>query len=428
MRVSVIGSSHTRDIFNTKFVENYEEHFRLDSYYTMNSILSIMSKPIEYDYKKLVASKIKYSEMEHYYMEFEKPMLKTLESSQPDVLLLDFHADARYGARAHGGEYLTDKLYAIKHKDVIDWDDLGIIYSHENNTRDFIMMWRNSFDRFMAFMKNKLPNTVVIVNTMKGTNEVTDSEGNQYISEAVQDLDIDRINELWRVFDNYAIDKYNLKAIRFRRTYALDADYTYGLGNSIISFTKDYFEDCYKKLLKLVDGIQPMESVNSKVNLVIDSNFKHMETNWLYDIGAFEVVSSPNGNIIRTVPCEESNAMVKYQLWSKPIEIQGDGETEYTVSFNVKIPDVDKLKDAPYLFGIRTFKSMHLINLKASIDRVPLQLKDDIKSNEEYRYEYTFKPNGRFMRVAIWMTGAVPGVEFSRIKLERAKRASEYTK
>ena len=51
-----------------------------------------------------------------------------------------------------------------------------------------------------------------------------------------------------------------------------------------------------------------------------------------------------------------------------------------------------------------------------------------IKENEEYRYTYTFTPKGNFLKVAPFLFHYIPGVEYSRIQLERSSVASNYTK
>ena len=63
-----------------------------------------------------------------------------------------------------------------------------------------------------------------------------------------------------------------------------------------------------------------------------------------------------------------------------------------------------------------------------AIEEYPLTLEGhDIQAGEEYRYIYTFSPKGNYAKVAPFMFRYVPGVEYSRIKLERASCASEYT-
>ena len=105
--ISIIGSCQSRDIFNSKFIPDYKEHFSVYSYYTMTSMLSVMSKPVGYNYDNLESCSLSNDNTDHWFFELEKPMLKTLATKKPDILLMDFYCEARYGAREYDGGYIV---------------------------------------------------------------------------------------------------------------------------------------------------------------------------------------------------------------------------------------------------------------------------------------------------------------------------------
>lgn len=429
MNISIIGSCQSRDLFNSKFVANYKELFQVQSYYTMTSMLSVMSKPVKYNFRKLVTSGLSDYQMEHWYYELEKPMLKTLESLQPDVILMDFYADARYGARFYGGEYVVDRLAKLRHKDIIRWDKFGIVYSYTQNTEDFITMWKNRFDRFMMFANEKLPNTQIIINTVKGTNVVLDKDGNKYFSPKIEDLDVDEINHVWEIMDNYAIVQHKLKALRFEKEYYLDPEYDFGLGVAMVHFHKEYYQDCFKKLVIATNDREPAVRKESHLNLVRDSAFDKELDEWTSVAGEFEFITHGGYNGIKAIDCREELGEYRPQLWTKPIEIFGDGETEYTLSFYMNVEDPSVLGDEEVVFGVRTFKTMRESKAKEAIEEQSIVIdKSKLKEGKDYRHVITFKPNGKFIRLAPFMFGYKPGIEYSRIKLERASEVSDYSK
>lgn len=430
MNISIIGSCHSRDMFNSKFIPEYKEHFTLLSYYSMTSMLSLMSDPVGYKHTRLMNSSFKSCLIEHWYQEFEKTLLKTLESKQPDVLLMDFYGDARYGAVAYGGDYVINRTDKVVEAGIISKKNLGIVYSYEENTENFIMMWRNSFDRFMGFMKEKLPHTRIIINTMKGTNVVTDADGNVYLSPKIKDLDVDRINRLWSEFDYYAIHKYHLEAIRFEKTYTLDPNYPFGgLAWATVHFQKEYYRDCFNQLVELTSNVKSIPETESAINLVTDSAYKRELRNWTNIVGKFDLIDYGSFRAVQPVDSSESLGNYRPQMWSKPIEIKGDGKTSYTLSFYIKISNLAKIQDDMMVFAIRTFKYLQQTKAADVIETHKLKLEGhEIRENEEYRYVYTFTPKGQYMRVAPFMFQCIPGVEYSRIKLERAETVSEYTK
>lgn len=429
MNISIIGSCQSRDVFNSKFVSDYKEYFKVLSHYTMTSMLSVMSKPVKYNYNQLVKSGLSDFQMEHWYYELEKPILKSLESKKPDVLLMDFYADARYGARSYGGEYVVDRLAKLKDKNVLDWERFGIVYNHNTNTNDFITMWKNRFDRFMDFMNEKLPETQIIINTVKGTNIVTDKNGNTYISPKAKDVDVEGINRLWEIMDDYAISKYGLKAITYVNEYTLDPEYEFGLGVALVHFHKEYYRDCFEELRRLTHDIPGVRNKECHTNLVPDSSFQDELNNWTNMAGKFEVLDKPGYTAIRALDCRKRLGAYRPQIWSKPIEIEGSGKVEYTLSFYIKFDDLSRVKPNEAIFGIRTYLYVREVKSGDALEEYRLTVEGhDIEEGKEYKYTYTFTPKGRFIRLAPFMFKYIPGVEYSRIKFERSSYASEYTK
>lgn len=429
MNISIIGSCQSRDIFNSKFVKNYKEYFNIYSYFSMTSMLSIMGEPITYAFHRLAKAGFKDCLMEHWYQEFEKNALKTLESKQPDVLLMDFYGDARYGAIAYGSEYIINRVDKLANLEIIDFSNFGIVYSYEKNTDDFIVMWKNAFDRFMAFMKEKLPNTEIIINTVKGTKIVQDSAGNEYLSPNIAGLDVNRINEVWKRFDNYAIKKYKLKAITYTKEYKLDPEYPFsGLGWALVHYHKDYYEDCFNGLLEQVAGHKGVEKKDVNTNLVRDTQYRNKLRNWASMAGKYEMVDYSSYKAIRTKDCREQLGNYRPQIWSRPIEVVDDGTKEYTLSFNIKVDDISLLAEEEIVFAIRTFKYVGQSKSAEAIEEYPLTIKGhDIKNNEEYKYVFTFKPKGKYVRLGPFLFSYIPGVEYSKVKFEGSSKESKYT-
>ena len=86
------------------------------------------------------------------------------------------------------------------------------------------------------------------------------------------------------------------------------------------------------------------------------------------------------------------------------------------------------LENDEVIFGIRTFKYMKEVKMKNAVEEYRLTIKDhDIRPSEDYRYVFTFTSKGKYVRLAPFMFHYVQGIEYSRIKLERASDASEYS-
>ncbi len=434
MNVSIIGSCHSRDMFNSNFIENYKDYFNLQAYFSLTSMLSVMSKPVKYNHNNLIKSGLRDRRIERMYYELEKPELKVLESLQSDILLLDFYADARYGARFYEGEYIVSGMNFYKNKKIIEWNLIGPEFSYQKNRDEFMVIWKNSFDRFMAFVNDKLPGTEVVINTAKGTDTVMDEDGHMYISPGIEELneelDVDAINRIWTEMDEYAINKYNLKALYFEKEYYLDKDYFFGLGNDLVHFHPEYYRDCFNKFLDISSKIEIKKKKPSGVNLLRDSVFSKGIAEWPRKKGRFETIEYNRYNGLRVVDCRKIHGEdYRPQLWSKPIKLCECGNTEYTLSFYFKAENPDLLTDGEVIFITRTFKTVSGMKVKEALEQQLITLdKSKFGKNNEYRHVVTFTPKGKFIRLSLYMFEYVPGIEYSRIKFERSDKVSEFTK
>ncbi len=427
MNISIIGASHSRNIFCTDVVDDFQEHFTVKSCYGATSVLSLMSNSINYNFDNLVKSDLTNNLIDYWYYELEKPFLKNLQSNKPNILLMDFYGDARYGVRSYGGEYIINRLIHLKKRDILEWNKFGIVYSYKNNEQDFITMWQNRFDRFMEFMYENLPETQIVINTTKGCNVVKDKDGKQYTPQSLQELELEEINQLWEEFDNYAITKYNLKQLTISENYTLDATMSPKL--SPIDFEKDYYVSCFYELIKIKQQCEKLKNDESNVNLIIDSDYRKKLDKWTNVVGEFEFIEASGVTSISPIDCGSQSDKYRPQAWSRPMEINGDGETEYTLSFYIKFADMTNVESDMVVFAIRTFQHVKEIKYSEILEEYRLTLEGhEICEGKEYRYVCKIIPNGKFIRVAPFLLKYLPGVEYSRIKLERASEASEYTK
>ena len=429
MNISIIGANHTKNIFCSDIIDNYEDFFEVKSYFHMTSIMSIMSNSINYDYNKLMGADLNNRQIEYWYYELEKPFLQILESKKPDILLMDFYADARYGVRSYCGEYVINRLRQLKGKRILQWNKFEIVYNYKCNKQDFIMMWKNRFDKFMDFMQENLPETQIVINTAKATNLVCDRYGKHYVPESLQDLDIDEINEIWKCFDNYAIEEYGLHALTIPETYVLQSRNGEGETVSPIDFQRDYYFSCFYELLDMKQQYVPVKNKSSESNLVIDSEFSKGLSKWTNTAGEYEIKEVSGIKVISPIDCRKELGKYRPQVWSRPMEIDGDGESEYRLSFYIKFEDLSKIKKDMVVFGIRTFQHVREIKSVEAVEEYRLTLEGHkVLENMEYCYVCEFTPMGRYIRVAPFLFRYLSGVEYSRIKLERISAFSEYKK
>ena len=149
MKISILGSCLLRDIFNSKFIPEYAEKFKVDSYFARTTIPSIMSKAYSYDIKDF-EKRFDALRFEYFYTECSKCMLSIIENNNSDYLLIDFYADVYYGTCKYEGAYYS--YWSFK-----KFLKLGIadpkknckVYNYEHNTEEYFSIWCDAFDKFI---------------------------------------------------------------------------------------------------------------------------------------------------------------------------------------------------------------------------------------------------------------------------------------
>lgn len=422
MKVSILGSCLLRDIFNSKFVPKYAENFQVDSYFARTTIPSLMSKAYDYDIKDF-EKRYDALRFEYFYTECSKCMLSIFENNDSDYLLIDFYADVYYGTCEYEGAYYSNWVFKKFLKAGIANPKKGFkVYNYEHNTEEYYDIWCKAFDRFYEYANKYFPRTKIIINGIKGSNQIT--QDGKLIGVQQPNKSIDKLNELWSKFDNYCVEKYNIPIITYEKIYTLDPNYIFGLNKEFVHFHLEYYLDAYNKLLNIC---KPLESLMVPLhsNLVRNSDFSKGLKFWSLANSKWNTEKRENKNVL--IPIGMSKKVWKC-IWSDPIEINGDGKTKYTLSFSVKINQIQKEDKIP-LFGIRAFKKAVQREYGDSLfsDMVYIS-QNKLEYNKTMRIVHVFKPKGKFIRIAPHIKNELHNIEFSYIQLEKGDTVSEYKK
>lgn len=251
VKIAVIGSCVSRDIFNRIFIKNHREYFDCCLYQHQMSIISLMAPPIPYEEEDLNQHTLTKTNFEHFKSELQKSTIPALKKLQPQVILMDFYADTMYGAQEVGNSYITGKMFKFRGSKAGEKLEVGHALFPRKHFDEFFEMWKPAFDRFMDFVKTELPGTRVIINMARTNSRVKNTETGEI--SIFGKYDIDWLNYIWERMDAYAINKYGLNAIFYSdKEYFLDADYPWGLG--IVHYHKDFYRHCFEQLVRLTDA------------------------------------------------------------------------------------------------------------------------------------------------------------------------------
>lgn len=420
--ISIIGCCATRDVFHSGFVPEYSKNFRVDTFINSSSIPSVMAKPIPYKMERL--EQLNEYFFEYHYFELNKTLLATIEAVHSDLLILDFYYDAYYGTYEYDDSYIRGKLGGFKKSGVIDNDKFGRYYNYDSHQKEYYKLWCKSFDRFMDYAGKHFPTTKIIINGIKGTDIVTDPVGN-IIRRLHDKVDIERLNEFWSRLEEYCVRKYKLPVIQYEKEYTNDENHPLGNNGSLVHFHKDYYTDAYNKILDYCSSEKFDNPYISGNNLIRNSNFYKNLEGWSLRNCDWIVKKEKETGKQYIMSAGECRGKWKW-MWSDPVEIDGNGERTYIVSFDVK---VDKPIEEPVtLLAIRVFKHAKekLNNESLGVWKVVAPV-DKLLIGKWMRYSYRFVPKGRFVRIAPHVGVDGVNVKFARFKLECGEQLSEYS-
>lgn len=256
-KISIWGSCVSRDIFNQKFVKNHKEIFHVVSDQQHISALSLMSKPILIKTDDLIGDVTPFYK-NVFRQDMKKEYLINLKKTQPDIILIDFYTDAFYGTKKlKNSSYITNKIWQYKKLNVFNQLEIEREYSVYNNSLEFISLWKKSFDSFMAYVTEHLPNSKVVINSARFSNTYFDENEKNFkiLSEKLTDkwstFHIDRFNLIWELFDTYAIEKYKLDAITHDMSkYYCSSKHPWGL--FYVHYNPEYYLDAFEKIRSVI--------------------------------------------------------------------------------------------------------------------------------------------------------------------------------
>ena len=398
--ISIIGSCVSRDLFNSKFIPDWKEFFQVKAYYARTTIPSIVSKPMDYDLEVLEKN-FNPVKFETVYSENAKTILQTIKLNQSDFILIDFYADAFYGTYSYmKGYYGGWSFGRLIKKNILPYSEEYKLYRYDKNSEEYFEIWCNYFDLFMDYIKRNCPNSVIIVNGVKGSNTFTTLDG-KFDGIQIENFDINKVNGLWNKMDEYAKDKYGLFVVSYDKEYTLNRNYIYAGSVELVHFHQEYYDDAFKKLVEFCSKKECNNMIikMEESNLVRNSDFEQGFKFWSRIKGNWDIIYINDKYWVKSLLSE--SCKWKY-LWSDPIEIDNNGEKKFRLSFHFIISkNVLKTNDKIYLFAILGFKKGILKSYKDACFNKKISIQsNEYRPNREYEFSVTIDPKVKFVRIA----------------------------
>lgn len=396
-KISIIGGSEINFPLNFEIVPELSELYTLSTVKMETSLISLMSKPLVFNRKKLYSGK-DMGLTRHLLSEYEKDGLNDLIASNPDVVILDFFADVNYGIlKTTSGTKLTN--ISERYQENPSFND--IVIKHKYNILDFfdlyVQEWTDALKKFMQFMEKYLQKTQIVIN---GNFNISEKDLNN-ISRRIA---WDKLNVLASEIYHLPIingstegDKYNYDKKLFHTNYA-------------VNLTKVlYPEDKIEHLSDLME-------ITSTTNLSIENN--------IYDWNLIRNPYFKNGGEFWNVPTEgiftsySEKKWVSYsfdekmdktmsQIYTSNIDISSskDSSQEFILSFDIFIDDVFEINIRnDIICTVRGFKDKLSVGHTAATDHKYISAyMENITSRKWKTIEIIISPTSKYLGIGLWL-------------------------
>lgn len=270
INICVMGSCVTRDMFNSRFVADYKDYYNLVSSCYQTSLISIMSNKMELEIID-IEENVKGHQQQVLDKDMKKTYLQEIVKSKPEYIIIDFYADIRYGILKIGENYITNNPNNIKKTSFYKDKKFDYQYTLAKDTEIYFELFKDSFERFYKFMKEKLPNTKLIVHKIRFTDSYIDKDGSIKLFTHSKYNFIDIENRLSNKYYDYIKTNYDLYMIDLSDTeYLAESRHLWGLTpyHYEIKYHNDFMSQLYKICLK------DLLSMRKKINNILNNRDK----------------------------------------------------------------------------------------------------------------------------------------------------------
>ncbi len=375
-RVAIIGSYLSRELFD-KNKQKSEEEFEIVLYRKNLSFISLMSKAIEYDYKKL-DTKLKVDNVQQMLDELDKDTLSALIAVQPDILILDFYGDVFNGViETQEGSFLTNSFKDVTGAYLLSDVKIKRQMSSNRSVQEFLdysSIWCQAFDSFVEFIQRFLPETLVLVNTINFIEE-TKRKNN--------------VSQVWLRFNEYA----QKKGIPVINDSLLEL-YQHIFGNFKIN-QLELFSQAKNKIEKT----KKISETSLTYNLINNADFSEGKKYWQDDSGEYFV---KNGILEINRQTMEGFTI----LHSAPIQISNDVNSvhKFELSMEVWVENLFALHLNDAFFYIWTYDDKVTREIKET--KIYSSKLENLSSGKWKHINIELKCKGKYLELGPHMVGA----------------------
>lgn len=260
IEVAVLGSCITRDNFNSRFNPGYKRYYTCPLVQNQSSMVALMSEPLELDGDPATQPAGELSDYARWNVrtDLTKEFLTQVVDLQPAYLILDFFGDIHFGCiRLEDGRYLTNNRWKLWKTDLYrELKESGGFtrLRIQDDTEEYLALWRDAFDRFHAFFQAHLPNTTLVLHRGFNTDRIVVPDRPDPMPlqkyKKLSKLNVARSNLLWAALDDYAAERSGCDVIDLTdRGFTSFPEHPWGA--FYVHYTMDYYHQFLAELHKI---------------------------------------------------------------------------------------------------------------------------------------------------------------------------------
>lgn len=276
VNIGVLGSCVSRDAFNSKFNEDYSDFFNIKISSGRNSLISLMSEPVDIDEKKLF---IKPDTKENFFrtnclkLDFNKGILEDIIKSDIEYLILDNYFEVIFGVLYWDDSIVTNNVWDLYETEFYSSLNKRNILQIFNNGTEYFNMWSVACDKFFKFMFAHRPDIKIILNPVMLSVDAFKKNGaldkNRYLEEAKL------YNPYLIQLNKYIVENFDVYLMNYNKDLISDDNHPWGPG--AVHFTKSFYNYFLENLKFIVrydyffkNNLDPFSNENFNENFLIE--------------------------------------------------------------------------------------------------------------------------------------------------------------
>lgn len=240
--VGVIGACVSRGNFSSAVVPDWKSYFCLHGDQYQMSFLSFMADPVD-------VLDDAFSDLDrHSALATSRDFLKSyrfeLLRDFPDVLVIDFFSDARFGCIEYGGSLVTNNEWKLHNSDLYsELDDVRNI-SMRFDEHEYLRLFLDASRRFEDLRSTYFPNTKIVLNSARAVSSRIENGVRKLMTPSVNR----ELNGWWSQLDQAFLGNVSVDAV-IAMPNSIQGNSLHAWGAGSVHYEQKYYADFRRQLL-----------------------------------------------------------------------------------------------------------------------------------------------------------------------------------